>query len=316
MPEKMVDIDTSGNPVDVDIKEEQKQDEVEVQEQQEQDSSVREVKTQQDEQSNEEELNEYSDGVKKRIDKLTAKMREAERREKAAIEYADGIKRQYTDLDKKYQDLDTGYLSEFKSRIEISKAALQDRYQKAVSDNDVKAQVEAQEELTKLTIDSERLRASEARNSAKVDEAKDGKQVATPAAPAPPPSPPDPRAERWASDNSWFGSDEAMTYTAISIHKKLVGQEGFDPKTEEYYSEIDKRMKNEFPHKLSQNEAEVNDTSADDRPVQAVASANRSSSKNARSKTVRLTSSQVAIAKKLGVPLTEYAKYVKQGGQA
>ena len=311
MPEKMVDIDTSGNPVDVDIKEEQKQDEVEVQEQ-EQESSVREVKPEQEEQqSNEEDLNEYSDSVKKRIDKLTAKMREAERREKAAIEYADGIKKQYTDLDKKYKDLDTGYLNEFKNRVEISKAALQDRYQKAVADNDVKAQVEAQEELTKLTIDAERLRASEAKNSAKQEE---GKEVKTPDAPTQPPAaPPDPRAEKWASDNSWFGNDEAMTYTAIAIHKKLVGQEGFDPKSEEYYSEIDKRMKNEFPHKF---EAEANDTSADDRPVQAVASANRSSSKNARSKTVRLTPSQVAIAKKLGVPLTEYAKYVNKGGQA
>ena len=154
MPEqKMVDIDTSGNPVDVDIKEEQKQDEVEVQEEQE--SSVREVKAEQkEEQSNEEDLNEYSDSVKKRIDKLTAKMREAERREKAASEYADGIKKQYRDLDKKYKDLDTGYLNEFKNRVEISKAALQDRYQKAVADNDVKAQVEAQEELTKLTIET------------------------------------------------------------------------------------------------------------------------------------------------------------------
>jgi len=310
MPEKMVDIDTSGNPVDVDIKEEQKQDEVEVQEQ-EQESSVREVKPQQEEQqSNEEDLNEYSDSVKKRIDKLTAKMREAERREKAAIEYADGLKKQYTDLDKKYKDLDTGYLNEFKNRVEISKAALQDRYQKAVADNDVKAQVEAQEELTKLTIDAERLRASEAKNSAKEES---GTEVKTPDAPKAPAAPPDPRAEKWASDNAWFGTDEAMTYTAISIHKKLVGQEGFDPKSEEYYSEIDKRMKNEFPHKF---EAEANDTSAEDRPVQAVASANRSSSKNARSKTVRLTPSQVAIAKKLGVPLTEYAKYVKQGGQA
>jgi len=312
MPEqKMVDIDTSGNPVDVDIKEEQKQDEVDVQEVQEQESSVREVKPQQEEQqSNEEDLSDYSDGVKKRIDKLTAKMREAERRERAAIEYADGIKKQYTDLDKKYKDLDTGYLNEFKNRVEISKAALQDRYQKAVADNDVKAQVEAQEELTKLTIDSERLRASEAKNSAKAEE---GTEVKTPDAPKAPAAPPDPRAEKWATDNSWFGNDEAMTYTAISIHKKLVGQEGFDPKSEEYYSEIDKRMKNEFPHKF---EAEANNTSADDRPVQAVASANRSSSKNARSKTVRLTPSQVAIAKKLGVPLTEYAKYVKQGGQA
>ena len=314
MPEhKMVDIDTSGNSVDVDIKEEQKQDDVEVQEVQEQDTSVREVKS--NEQSNEEDLNEYSDGVKKRIDKLTAKMREAERREQAAIQFADGLKKQYSDLDKKYKDLDTGYLSEFKNRIEISKAALQDRYQKAVSENDVKAQVEAQEELTKLTIDSERLRASEARQSKEGEEAT-GTEVKTPAKEATPPAKPDPRAEKWAEDNSWFGADEAMTYTAISIHKKLVGQEAFDPKSEEYYSEIDKRMRNEFPHKFSRNEAEVNDNSAEDRPVQAVASANRSSSKNARSKTVRLTPSQVAIAKKLGVPLTEYAKYVKQGGQA
>jgi len=313
MPEqKMVDIDTSGNPVDVDIKEEQKQDDVEVQEVKEQDNSVREVKP--DEQSNEEDLNEYSDGVKKRIDKLTAKMREAERREKAAIEFADGLKKQYSDLDKKYRDLDSGYLNEFKNRIEISKAALQDRYKKAVSDGDTKAQIEAQEELTKLTIDAERLRASEARQSKEGDET--GTEVKTPDKQATPPAKPDPRAEKWAEDNSWFGADEAMTYTAISIHKKLVSQEGFDPKSEEYYSEIDKRMRNEFPHKFSRNEAEVNDNSAEDRPVQAVASASRSSSKTARSKTVRLTPSQVAIAKKLGVPLTEYAKYVKQGGQA
>ena len=309
MPEqKMVDIDTSGNPVDVDIKdEEQKQEDVTVEEQ---DNSVREVKT--NEQSNEDDLNEYSDSVKKRIDKLTAKMREAERREQAAIEFADGLKKQYSDLDKKYKDLDTGYLSEFKNRIEISKAALQDRYQKAVADGDTKAQIEAQEELTRLTIDSERLRASEAKQS---KEGETGQEVKTPEQPKPT-AKPDPRAEQWAEDNPWFGSDEAMTYTAISIHKKLVSQEGFDPKSEEYYSEINKRMRNEFPHKFSRNEAEVNDNSADDRPVQAVASANRSSSKTARSKTVRLTPSQVAIAKKLGVPLTEYAKYVKQGGQA
>jgi hypothetical protein len=312
MPEqKMVDIDTSGNPVDVDIKdEEQKQQEdVAVEEQ---DNSVREVKA--DEQSNEDDLNEYSDSVKKRIDKLTAKMREAERRERAAIEFADGLKKQYSDLDKKYKDLDSGYLNEFKNRIEISKAALQDRYKKAVSDGDTKAQIEAQEELTKLTIDAERLRASEARQSKEGEDT--GTEVKTPDKQTAPPAKPDPRAEKWAEDNSWFGADEAMTYTAISIHKKLVSQEGFDPKSEEYYSEIDKRMRNEFPHKFSRNEAEVNDYSAEDRPVQAVASANRSSSKTARSKTVRLTPSQVAIAKKLGVPLTEYAKYVKQGGQA
>ena len=310
MPEqKMVDIDTSGNPVDVDIdsKEEQQQDEVAVQEEQ-QDTSVREVKADQEDDS---ELDDHSDKVQKRIDKLTAKMREAERREQAALEYAEGLKKQYSDLDTKYKKLDDGYLNEFKNRVEVSKTALQDKYAKAVQAGDVKAQVEAQEELTRLTIDAERLRATQARQS---KEPEQGTEVKTNEIPkAPEQKKPDPKAEAWAQKNPWFGSDEPMTYTVFSIHKKLVSEEGFDPNSDEYYSEIDKRMKKEFPHKFS-HEADV-DVSTDDRPVQTVASANRSQSKNAR-KTVRLTPSQVAIAKKLGVPLTEYAKYANKGGQA
>lgn len=311
MPEqsKMVDIDTSGNAVDVDIdnQEEQKQDEVSVEEQQ-QDTSVREVQTSSDDDS---ELEEHSDKVQKRIDKLTAKMREAERREQAALEYAEGLKKQYSDLDSKYKKLDDGYLAEFKNRVEISKAALQDKYAKAVQAGDVKAQVEAQEELTRLTIDAERLRATQARQS---KEPEAGTEVKTESTPKPEQQrKPDPKAEAWAQKNPWFGSDEAMTYTVFSIHKKLVSEEGFDPTSDEYYSEIDKRMKNEFPHKFSR-EADVN-VSTDDRPVQTVASASRSQSKATARKTVRLTPSQVAIAKKLGVPLTEYAKYVNKGGQ-
>lgn len=310
MPEKqMVDIDTSGNPVDVDIKEEQKQDEVEVQEQ-EQEASVREVKPDQPQEDTE--LDEHSDKVQKRIDKLTAKMREAERREAAALEYAEGLKKQYSDLDNKYKKLDDGYLNEFKNRVEVSKTALQEKYANAVKAGDVKAQVEAQEELTRLTIDAERLRATQARQS---KEPEQGTEVKTEQATKPTEQKkPDPKAEAWAQKNPWFGSDEPMTYTVFSIHKKLVSEEGFDPTSDEYYSEIDKRMKKEFPHKFS-HEADV-DVSTDDRPVQTVASANRSQSKNARSKTVRLTPSQVAIAKKLGVPLTEYAKYANKGGQA
>ena len=239
-------------------------------------------------------------------------MREAERREKAALEYAEGIKKQYSDLDIKYKKLDDGYLNEFKNRVEVSKTALQEKYANAVKAGDVKAQVEAQEELTRLTIDAERLRATQARQS---KEPEAGTEVKTEEAPkAPEQKKPDPKAEAWASKNPWFGSDEPMTYTVFSIHKKLVSEEGFDPNSDEYYSEIDKRMKKEFPHKFS-NEADVN-VSTDDRPVQTVASASRSQSKNARSKTVRLTPSQVAIAKKLGVPLTEYAKYANKGGQA
>jgi len=311
MPEqKMVDIDTSGNPVDVDIdskEEEQQQDEVAVQEEQ-QDTSVREVKANQEDDS---ELDDHSDKVQKRIDKLTAKMREAERREQAALEYAEGLKKQYADLDTKYKKLDDGYLNEFKNRVEVSKTALQDKYAKAVQAGDVKAQVEAQEELTRLTIDAERLRATQARQS---KEPEQGTEVKTDGIPkAPEQKKPDPKAEAWAQKNPWFGSDEPMTYTVFSIHKKLVSEEGFDPNSDEYYSEIDKRMKKEFPHKFS-HEADVN-VSTDDRPVQTVASASRSQSKNAR-KTVRLTPSQVAIAKKLGVPLTEYAKYANKGGQA
>ena len=303
MPEKMVDIDTSGNPVDVDIKEEQKQDEVEVQEQE---TSVREVKPDQPQEDTE--LDEHSDKVQKRIDKLTAKMREAERREAAALEYAEGLKKQYSDLDNKYKKLDDGYLNEFKNRVEVSKTALQEKYANAVKAGDVKAQVEAQEELTRLTIDAERLRATQARQS---KEPEQGTEVKTEQATKPTEQKkPDPKAEAWAQKNPWFGSDEPMTYTVFSIHKKLVSEEGFDPTSDEYYSEIDKRMKKEFPHKFS-HEADV-DVSTDDRPVQTVASANRSQSKNARSKTVRLTPSQVAIAKKLGVPLEEYAKHVKE----
>lgn len=315
MPEqsKMVDIDTSGNAVDVDIdnQEEQKQDEVSVEEQQ-QDTSVREVQTSSDDDS---ELEEHSDKVQKRIDKLTAKMREAERREQAALEYAEGLKKQYSDLDSKYKKLDDGYLAEFKNRVEISKAALQDKYAKAVQAGDVKAQVEAQEELTRLTIDAERLRATQARQSRESEAGTEaGTEVKTESTPKPEQQrKPDPKAEAWAQKNPWFGSDEAMTYTVFSIHKKLVSEEGFDPTSDEYYSEIDKRMKNEFPHKFSR-EADVN-VSTDDRPVQTVASASRSQSKATARKTVRLTPSQVAIAKKLGVPLTEYAKYVNKGGQ-
>ena len=311
MPEqKMVDIDTSGNPVDVDIdskEEEQQQDEVAVQQEEEQDTSVREVKADQEDS----ELDDHSDKVQKRIDKLTAKMREAERREQAALEYAEGLKKQYSDLDTKYKKLDDGYLNEFKNRVEVSKTALQDKYAKAVQAGDVKAQVEAQEELTRLTIDAERLRATQARQSKEPEQGTEVKTDETPKAPEQ--KKPDPKAEAWAQKNPWFGSDEPMTYTVFSIHKKLVSEEGFDPSSDEYYSEIDKRMKKEFPHKFS-HEADVN-VSTDDRPVQTVASASRSQSKNAR-KTVRLTPSQVAIAKKLGVPLTEYAKYANKGGQA
>ena len=309
MPEqsKMVDIDTSGNPVDVDIdnqEEEQKQEDVAVEQQ---DTSVREVES-----SDDDELEEHTDKVQKRIDKLTAKMREAERREQAALEYAEGLKKQYSDLDLKYKKLDDGYLNEFKNRLEISKTALQDKYTKAVQSGDIKAQVEAQEELTRLTIDAERLRATQAKQSRESEAGTEVKTESTPKLEQP--RKPDPKAEAWAHKNPWFGSDEAMTYTVFSIHKKLVSEEGFDPTSDEYYDELDRRVRESFPQKFSGgNNAGTTQNSRANRPVQTVAPATRSSGvNNSARRTVRLSPSQVAIAKKLGVPLEEYAKYVKE----
>jgi len=243
-----------------------------------------------------EELSEYSDSVKKRIAKLTAKMREAERQKEEAIEFAKSQKTNAEKYRKRYESLDGDYTKEFEKRVTSGTEAIKTKLAQAIAAGDVEAQVNAQTELAQLSMDASRL--------ARIKDIDNKVVTAAPEEPASPPQPqrqPDPRADAWAQKNPWFGTDNAMTYTAFDIHKQLVEQEGFDGNSDDYYAEVDKRIRLEFPHKFGNNES----TTAE--PVQTVASANRPAAKGRR-KTVKLTPSQVAISKRLGVPLEEYAK--------
>ena len=256
------------------------------------------------------EMDDYGKKVQSRIDKLTKKLRESERREQAAIEFAQGLQHEQTKLQQKTRQLDTGYVNEFASRVEAQTAEAKKQLKDAMDTGDIDAQVEAQQKIARLAVDADRAKKSldqrerlkkemEARG---VDPNQPQMPVQQPQPQAPQPAaPPDPKAENWAEKNDWFGTDEPMTLTSFSIHRKLV-EEGFDTKSDEYYSEIDKRMRETFPHKFEQVST----------PTQTVASATRSTQPAKRQGTVRLTPSQVAIAKKLGVPLSEYAKYVKE----
>jgi len=257
------------------------------------------------EEENKKEIDDYSDGVKRRIAKLTKKMREAERREQAALEYAKTIKTEQDQLKSRYSKLDTGYVSEMENRIKSSMEAAASKLAKAREDGDLKAEISAQTQISKLGYEEARLAEIKSKQDNKPESVREPvKATEVRQQTVQQPINPDPRAQSWAQKNSWFGSEEAMTYTAFSLHKKLVEEEGFDPQTDEYYSEIDKRIRLEFPHKFDKVQSQTTN-----KPTQVVASANRSS-KPGR-KTVRLTSSQVAIAKKLNVPLEEYAKQLK-----
>ena len=244
------------------------------------------------------EVQEYSEGVQKRIAKLTRKMREAERQKEEAVAFADAVNKQKSDLEGRLSKLDKSYTSEFESRVKNSMVAAKQALKTAIEAQDVEGQVKAQEQIASLTMDAARLNAMKVAEESKPKEVNVTPQQTKQAAQT------DPMAEAWASDNSWFGNDSAMTYTAFDIHKQLVEKEGFDPKSREYYAEVDKRIRLEFPHKFDK----VEDTTTERaKPVQNVASAKRSASTKGR-KTVKLTPSQVAIAKRLGVPLEEYAK--------
>ena len=249
------------------------------------------------------ELKEYSDGVQKRIAKLTRKMREAERQREEAIAFAELAKRDKENMEGRLSKLDKNYVSEFESRVKTNLAAAKLALKNAIESQNVEAQVAAQEQIANVTVDAARLSSMKNR-----EEPKKEKEVnITPQRSNTQPAATDPRAEDWAAKNSWFGNDSAMTYTAFDIHKKLVEEEGFDPKTDEYYTEVDKRIRLEFPHKFDKV-AETTTERA--KPAQNVASAKRSAS-TGRKKTVKLTSTQVAIAKRLGVPLEDYAKQLK-----
>ena len=244
------------------------------------------------------EVQEYSEGVQKRIAKLTRKMREAERQKEEAVAFADAVNKQKSDLEGRLSKLDKSYTSEFESRVKNSMVAAKQALKTAIEAQDVEGQVKAQEQIASLTMDAARLNAMKVAEESKPKEVNVTPQQTRQAAQT------DPMAEAWAADNSWFGNDSAMTYKAFDIHKQLVEKEGFDPKSREYYAEVDKRIRLEFPHKFDK----VEDTTTERaKPVQNVASAKRSASTKGR-KTVKLTPSQVAIAKRLGVPLEEYAK--------
>ena len=317
--QKTVDIDTSGPGAEINV--EEKKDESVVETEAPKQEEVEKVETKQEEvkeepreelkegsepevKKDEDKLEDYSKGVQARIAKLTRKMREAERREKAALDYAKAVEGKRKSTDERFGQINKDYVSQFEKRVKDGMEMAQGELSRAIESGDATAQVNAQKRIAALSIDEARLNVM---RENKIVEEKP--QSLDDAVKLPNETPkdlpdPDPRAEEWAGKNSWFGQDRAMTFTAFEIHKDLVDKEGFDPKTSEYYAEVDKRIRLEFPHKFDIKE---NNTSA--RPTQTVASARRVVRPG--TKTVKLTSSQVAIAKKLGVPLEEYAKQLK-----
>ena len=251
-------------------------------------------------------LEDYSEKVQKRIKRLTFQIKEAERRERAAVDYAKGLKNKYETAQNKYEETDTNYLKEYNARIDAEREKAKNALKQAYESQDTDAILEAQDTLTKLSVEKEKvsmtLQDKESRK--KEVESQTAQEVAQPDAPQPRISP---RAQQWAEDNEWFGSDRVLTSAAMGIHEDLL-QEGIDAESDEYYNQINKRMKEYFPQKFAQDTTEVKQATRE--PVQNVASVSRRSGGR---KSVKLTKSQVVIAKKLGVPLEEYAKYVKEG---
>ena len=323
---KTVDIDTSGPGAEVELPEEKKEETVVEQPTEDKtyeneretkledggsadDSSEKPVEQSAGEQGDKQEDNskqieEYSESVKKRIAKLTKRMREAERQKEEALRYADSVKKERDQFKTTADSLDKNYVAEMEGRITSSIAAAQEKLRAARQNEDSKAETEALAAISQLGYEQGKLAELKTQHQMQETAAKE-KPVEQPNLYQQPQkqaqTPPDPRAEEWATNNEWFGKDSAMTYTAFDLHRKLTEEEGIDPRSEEYYTEIDKRIRLEFPHKFdTPKENKVS------KPTQTVASATRSPKTNRKS--VRLTSSQVAIAKKLGVPLEEYAK--------
>ena len=320
MPEEdkqnLVDIDTSGPDVDVKLEEEKvetveveetkveevkKEEEVKVEEPKvEEKQEVSEEKQETKTEEPKEELEQYSEGVKKRIAKLTKKWREAERQREAALEFAKGGQTELETLKQKLAKLEPGYVNAMEGKLKTGLEAAKAQLLRAREAGDINAEVEAQKEIARIGVEESKVNTLKSRYQQQTKETVTQKTldeaIKSPTT--------DPKAEEWAEKNPWFGQDSAMTYTAFDLHKKLTQEEGFDPNTDEYYAEVDRRMRLDFPHKFVKNEAKETT-----KPTQTVASATRSV-KPSRS-TVRLTSSQVAIAKKLGVPLEEYAKQLK-----
>ena len=293
-----INLDQKGEPEKVEAPAEEK---IEIEQVPQDKTYENERETKLEKKEDKDEVKEYSEGVQKRIAKLTRKMREAERQKEEAIAFAEATNRQKSDLEGRLSKLDKSYTSEFETRVKTNMAAARQALKTAIESQDVEGQIAAQEQIANLTMDGARLNAMKAAEAAKSQQ----KEVNVTPQQTRAPAQSDPMAEAWASENAWFGNDSAMTYTAFDIHKQLVEKEGFDPKTKEYYDEVDARIRVEFPHKFDKVDGNTTERA---KPVQNVASAKRSASTGRKNKTVRLTPSQVAIAKRLGVPLEEYAK--------
>jgi len=317
--EPMVELDTSGPGADVELPADKvTETEVEVKDDQETkttedvakpDDAPAESDKQPDVQTSkpqeDQKLEEYSKGVQGRISKLTRRMRESERREKAALDYAQAVESNRQAMESRFQKVDKDYVAKLESSVNSGLEAAQKELGAAIEAGDAKAQVEANKRIATLSFDHAKLLATKAgKEEESVGEPKLSHGGYLPERTPRSLPDPDPKAETWAGQNRWFGHDRAMTFTAFEIHKDLVDKEGFDPKTDDYYAEIDKRIRVDFPHKFDKSE-----TRKTSEPVQTVASATRSVKPGRQ--TVRLTPSQVAIAKKLGVPLEEYAKQLK-----
>jgi len=314
----MVDIDTSGEGAEVELENQKPENEVETKEEESspapQESTEEKVEasdekpeaTQEEKpEEKKEELETYSRDVQRRIAKLTKKWREAERQKDEALSFAQNQKQQKENLQRRYSTIEQAGVKDREERIKSGLQASAAKLAAAKEAGDLAAEVEASKEIARLGYEEARLNEAKA---AYEDMAKaEPKERQIPTMPSQERTPPDEKAEDWASSNRWFGKDKAMTYTAFDIHKTLVEEEGFDPKSDEYYSEIDKRIRLEFPNKFVNNDSKVQNNTT--KPTQIVASAKRSV--NSSRKTVRLTPSQVAIAKKLGVPLEDYAKQLK-----
>ena len=320
--EKTVDIDTSGPGADVELPEEKVTENIEVIDETVQDSpksddtseksdvesDVQDSKQEKSEEKQEtkveekkeEELEQYSEGVQKRISKLTKKWREAERQKDAALNYARGGQVELSHLKNRLTKLEPSYVSAMEDKVVAGLEAAKAKLAAAREANDINAEVDAQKMIAQIGVEETRVAALKSH----AEETKERMKLSkgTPSLDQSLQTPPaDPKAEAWAEKNPWFGADSAMTYTAFDLHKKLTEQEGFDPNSEEYYAEVDKRIRVDFPHKFDRTEPKEST-----KVTQTVASATRSVRPGRN--TVRLTSSEVAIAKKLGVPLEEYAK--------
>ena len=309
---KTVDIDTSGPDTEIELEStpEEQVTEQETTESTETSSAeaveVAPEKKEEEKEKKDKELENYSKDVQRRISKLTHKWREAERQKEEALAYAESQIKAKKEAEAKISKLEPGYLKSTEDSIVSGIQAAQAKLAAAREANDLAAEAEALTAISELGYKKAKLEETKiAQEEFRTSKSKEVKPEFNLSRQAPAERAPDPKAEDWASKNTWFGKDTAMTYTAFDLHKKLTEEEGYDPQSDEYYSEIDKRIRLEFPHKFVNN----TDKGETTKPVQTVASAKRST--NTGRKTVRLTSSQVAIAKKLGVPLEEYAKQLK-----